>query len=291
MLNKTSTGVFIADGNGYRQAPAEMAALSFLGCAEYMGYHPDQLHFYYESKSQKITSIAFEIFTRNIVFLHTDKKVTFIDSRELKKAMEAFSVAKHYTSGDIMQILESGIENESLSADFLAKVLNLANVAHNGMFYSQKIKTYLYFTNGKLSNFQYDDGFSARAKELKQVNRTVYDILAKAAYKYRPNDEFSAQKEINIQSEAWATIPQAFSNEFIPLHRYDGGLVNLHMIKVTHYQYPMNRAEFMDLNYGRYQVIAGNGTGDVILRLNRFNYRFNQSGNLIESWSSTSDRK
>ncbi|SDF77715.1 hypothetical protein SAMN05421827_101509 [Pedobacter terrae] len=119
-------------------------------------------------------------------------------------------------------------------------------------------------------------------KELKQVNKTVYDILARAAYKYRSGDDFGAQKEINIQSKAWSAIPNAFGNEFIPLHTYDSGLVNLHMIRVCHYGYPITRLAFQEINYGRYQVISGNGTGDVVLRLGRFDYRFSNTGDLIE---------
>lgn len=281
-FNKASTDIFIPDGNGFRQAPPEMSGLSFNDCMTFLGYHRDQVMILYSSQSDKITNIAFEIFTRNIVFIRTNKKITFIADRDLKKALTGFSVAKYYTSGEIKNILESGIENESLSVDYLASVLKLTNVSRNGMFYASRIKTYLYFTNGLLSNFLYDDGFSTRAKELKQVNKTVYDILAQAAYKYRSGDDFGAQKEINIQSEAWAAIPNAFGNEFIPLHTYNDGLVNLHMIRVCHYGHPITRLAFQEINYGRYQVISNNGSGDVVLRLGHFDYRFSINGDLIE---------
>ena len=281
-FNKPTTDIFIPDGNGFRQAPPEMSGVSFNDCITFLGYHKDQVMILYSSKSDKVTNIAFEIFTRNIVFIRTDKKITCITNRDLTKALTGFSVTKYYTSGEIKTILETGIENESLTVDYLASVLKLTNVSRNGMFYASRIKTYLYFTNGLLSNFLYDDGFSTRAKELKQVNKTVYDILARAAYKYRVGDDFGAQKEINIQSKAWAAIPSAFGNEFIPLHTYDGGLVNLHMIRVCHYGHSITQRVFQEINYGRYQIISGDETGDVVLRHGHFDYRFSKEGDLIE---------
>lgn len=281
-FSKPATDIFIPDGSGFQQAPPEMSGLSFNDCITFLGYHKDQVMILYSTQSEKITNIAFEIFTRNIVFIRTDKKITFIADRDLKKALTGFSVTKYYTSGEIKTLLETGIENESLTVEFLASALKLTSVSRNGMFYASRIKTYLYFTNGLLSDFLYDDGFSTDAKQLKQVNKTVYDILARAAYKYRVEDDFGAQKEINIQSEAWSAIPNAFGNEFIPLHTYDGGLVNLHMIRVCHYGLPITRLAFQEINYGRYHVISGNGTEDVVLRLGHFDYRFSNKGDLIE---------
>lgn len=284
IFGKTSTGIFIpAENGGYKQATDVPERYSINSLTWHFGYQPAQVETIFTIDPQsKVSNIALEIFTRNIVFVMTDKKTTFITERDIKKCMGDYSVTKHYDSIRIKDVLEEGIETESLTVEFLARVLNMPNVSRNGMFYSNKIKTYLYFTNGLLTNYQYDDGFSHWAKHLQKANKTVYDRISKGAYKYRSGDDFQIQKEINIQSEAWGSIPEAFGNEFIPLHTYENGLVNLHMIRVTHYGYPITMNSFQELNFGRYQVIGCEWTSEVILRLNRFDYRFDKDGQLID---------
>lgn len=51
---------------------------------------------------------------------------------------------------------------------------------------------------------------------------------------------------------------------------------------VCHYRHSITRLAFQEINYERYQVISGNGTGDVVLRLGLFDYRFSNTGGLIE---------
>lgn len=284
IFGRTSTGVFIPGVNGgYDEATGvpENASLNVL--MWHFGYDTSQIEIVFTTdRKSKVSNIALEVFTRNVIFAVTDKKTTFITERDIKKVMGDFSVTRHYESMKIKDVLEAGIEAESMSVEFLSKVLNMPNLSRNGMFYSNKIKTYLYFTNGILTNFQYDDGFSHWAKHLQKVNNTVYDRISKGAYKYRAGDDFQLQKEINIQCEAWGAIPAAFGNEFIPLHTYENGWVNLHMIRVTHYGYPITMKGFQELNFGRYQVISGDGAADVVLRLNRFDYRFTNNGQLLD---------
>lgn len=284
IFRRTSTGVFIPSENGgYHEAKDVPENSSLIGLMSYFGYDTTQIEIVFTTdRKNKVSNIALEIFTRNIVFALTDKKNTFITDRDIKNCLSDFSVTKHYESMKIKDILEAGIEAESLTVEFLSRVLNMSNLSRNGMFYSNKIKTYLYFTNGILTNFQYDDGFSHWAKHLQKVNKTVYDRISKGAYKYRAGDDFQLQKEINIQCEAWGNLPNAFGNEFVHLHTYENGLVNLHMIRVTHYGYPITMKSFQELNFGRYQVISNDSNGEFVLRLNLFDYRFTADGSLID---------
>ncbi|MFD2871978.1 hypothetical protein ACFS5N_05830 [Mucilaginibacter ximonensis] len=284
IFGRKTSGVFVpSEKGGYREATDVPDNASLNELMWHFGYDTSQIEIIFTTdRKSTVSNIAMEVFTRNIVFMLTDKKATFISERDVKKVMGDFSVTKHYESMKIKDVLEAGIEAESMSVEFLSKVLNMSNLSRNGMFYSSKIKTYLYFTNGLLTNFQYDDGFSHWAKHLQKVNKTVYDRISKGAYKYRAGNDFQLQKEVNMQCEAWGAIPAAFGNEFIPLHTYENGLVNLHMIRVTHYGYPITMKSFQELNFGRYQVISGDGTGDVVLRLNRFDYRFSKDGQLID---------
>jgi hypothetical protein len=251
---RSSSGLFIPLNGRYVEYNSPKGNGSFVDIVAALGYHPDQVYWpaIFESR-EKIHTITFEVFTRNIVFIATEKSKTYISEKDIKKFLGNFSVTKQFTILEIEDILNKGVSNASLTTDFLARVLKLDNIAKNGFFYSEKIKTYLYFTDGKLSNFQSDDGLFPYARHLKQVNKTVFNWLAELAYKYWPNNDFQAQKEINLQCEAWANIPDAFGNEFIPLHRTENGGANLHMIRVCHYEYPISLSEFKEVNHGRFQ--------------------------------------
>lgn len=282
-FGRKSSGVFIPSDKGYREVVDVPDNHSINDLTLHFGYNLDQVETTMPKVlgKSKIHLIAFEVFTRNIVYIMTDRKVTFLTEKDISKELQGFSVNKHYDSLRIKHILETGIENETLSVDYLAKVLKLVNVSRNGMFYAIRIKAYLYFTNGLLTNYQYNDGLFPWAKHLQEVNKWVFEALSGAACKYRADDDFLAQKEINMQCEAWGNIPDAFDNEFVSLHWYENKYANLYMLRVVHYQYPITKAEFMELNYGRFQVMENVASGECLLRHNRFDYRFSEDGSLL----------
>ncbi|HMI61936.1 MAG TPA: hypothetical protein VK518_13540, partial [Puia sp.] len=84
-----------------------------------------------------------------------------------------------------------------------------------------------------------------------------------------------ARAEINAQADAWAKIPNATNNEFVPLHTSDQGVVNFVMLRVCHYTRAMSFDEFSTINHGRYVSV-----GPDTYRVGRFEYRFDATGNL-----------
>ena len=224
-----------------------------------------------------------EIFTRNIVFVVTSNKKTYLTEKEVNKYLINLSVRKEFDNLRVNEVLTDGVENGTLTIEFLAKVLNLKNVSSFGMFYSDLIKTYLYFTDGILTDFHFDDGLFPYAKYLKEGNKTVFDLISALAYKYWPGNDFSAQREINIQCEAWANIPDAFGNEHIDLHRTENGGANLHMIRVCHYGYPIDNEFFCILNHGRYEILEQINIAYIKYKCGNYKYVFDlKSGALIE---------
>lgn len=288
LSKRKSSGIFIPSVNGYVEYQGEMGNGSINDIGNHLGYNNDQTYTTVGKidKTEKIKAVIFEIFTRNVVFILVDTKVTFITDKDVQKHLGDFSVNKEFTSLRINNTLSEGIENETLNIEFLSRVLNLKDAAPNGMFYSEKIKTYLYFTNGILTNFQYDDGLFPWAKHLQKVNKTVYKKLADLANKYWPDNPFQAQKEINIQCEAWASIPDAYGNEYLHLHGTENGGANLHMLRVCHYGFSINLEQFMELNHGRYLLIREEQeSNSVCYKCGLFLYIFNlTSGELLTSF-------
>lgn len=172
--------------------------------------------------------------------------------------------------------------NESLTIEFLSEVLGLKETSDYGLFYSKKIKCYLHINAGILTDFQYDDGLSTWARELRNANNGIYELISKTANKYRPDDAFMAQREINTQCDAWAMVPQASGNEFADLHRQDFGVINYHMLLVAHYTKDISEQEFTELNFGRYQWDKSwQGEGRKF-DCGYFSYQFNGNGELLD---------
>jgi hypothetical protein len=284
---RKSSGVFIPSGSSYKEYAGEKGSGSINDISLCLGYNQDQIYsiFNRTEKKDRLLAVVFEIFTRNILFILTTPDVTYITEKDVRRHLGRFSVSKEFDSLRVNDVLTSGIENETLTVDFLAKVLKLKDVSPNGMFYSEQIKTYLYFTNGILTNFHYDDGFFPMARFLREVNRTVYNLLVDIANRYWGNNYFQAQKEINIQSEAWSAIPDAFGNEFISLHRTENGGANLHMLRVVHYNYPITLEQFKEINHGRYKpYVENNIVGMLMLKCGLYKYTFDlNTGDLLNA--------
>lgn len=279
-LKKKTSGIFIPDGSRYidlKGAPDT----SINRIIEHLGYARQQVYGYFVPQDKSdIRVIYFKIFTRDIVFIVGDNSMTYISHRTVKQHLTEYSVAKIFDGLLVSDILDEGIVNENLTIEFMSEVLNLHNTSSNGVFYSEKIKTYLYFTEGVLTNYQFDDGLFPWAKNLKHTNRYIYNTISDAALTYRHDNPFLALKEINLQAQAWANIPDAGGNKFTPLHT-NNGTVNFHMLSVCHYGLPINKQEFEELNYGRFKEIASN-ENDIVYQLGNFRYEFSTNGNLIQ---------
>lgn len=275
---RKSSGIFIPKGNGFVEYTGDIGNGSIASVAECFGYKIDQLHseHFYENIKPKIYTIEFEVFTRKIAFIVTDANVSYLSQKDVNKYLKNFSLKKVYNTLRIDDILTQAVENGSFDVEFLSKVLKLSNISLNGMFYSEKIETYLYFTNGILTNFQMDDGLVPYSRHLKEVNKTIFNWIFELAYKYWPNDDFKAKREINIQCEAWSRIPKAFGNEYINLHRTENGGSNLHMLLVCHYGYPINLTQFDEINHGRYHISSDETSNVITIQMGTFIYYFDK---------------
>ena len=283
-FSRESSGIFIPNGKAFKEFKGDIGNGSINGIIEAMGYNKDEAYSYLcpSNDNEKIVNVIFEIFTRNIIFLNTDKKHTFVTEKDVAKALREFSVVKQYESITARDLLTQGIENETLSIEFLSEVFKIKNPSPNGMFYAEHFKIYLYFTDGFLTNYQYDDGLFPWAKHLKQVNSTVYGAIEETANQYWKNDLFQIQKEINLQCEGWGSVPGARGNEFTKYHLQPNGSVNFHMIRVCHYSLPISESQFMEINHGRYsEAVESSNDESKCYKCGMFKYIFSNEGDLL----------
>lgn len=279
---RESTGIFVYDDGIYREYKADVGNGSINSIAVALDYDLNEVHSYFlsEGTSEKIHHIVLEIFSRNVIFVLTHKHVTFITEKDIRKAMTGFSYDYEYSPSRVQDILTAGVDNSALGIDFLSDVLNIKNTATSGLFYAKKIKTYLQITDGILTDFQFDDGFSTGARQLRSANQTVFDGISEIAKRYRPDDIFMQTREINQQSEAWAMVPGARGNEYCFLHRYANDSVNFYMLMVCHYDQDITEDEFRSINFGRYEWDKSwKGIGRKY-NCGRFTFQFSPDGAL-----------
>jgi hypothetical protein len=226
-----------------------------------------------------------ELFTRNVVFLGTKKEVLSIEPSKLAHFLRNLDDREMYDSYNVNSTLRAGVQNKTLSHEFLGRVLNMSGVERDGVFYSDKLGLYLYFSEGMLTDFQASDGLNEWAKHWKQLNPRIIDAYESEAKRYWGDNLKQVLHEVNTQANALAGIPNAMSNEFIPLHTDGRGLVNFHMLLVCHYEHEITLADYLILNHGRYEKLLNKSPDELsFYRLGRFDYLFGSDGDLIQAF-------
>ena len=277
---------FIKKGNKYEKLSGEISALSINGISEQLGYHPDQVYTYCGCyKDKKISTITFEIFTKNIAFILSQSGVENIEQKDVDFALKDFDTKYEYGSHNAQDILQRGIDNKSLRVDFLSKVLHIKDPDDNGLFYIESLGLDLFFIDGILTDFQTSDGLSVWAKHWKELNPAMFRDYENVARKFWGNNLPMVIKEVNKQADAWSLIPQAMNNEFIPLHRTIYGTINFFMLNVCHYTKTIRLSEFLEINHGRYKEVNPLFGNSLITikqyNLDSFTYEFTEDGVLL----------
>lgn len=275
-----SSGVFIPDGNGY----SEMTKLPGKGSINdinlHLGYHPSQVFGYFDTKKKDagIMIVSVEIFTQNVVFVLTDTSILTLSAEDIADYLGNFTFETVFPSYVAEPILQLGIEDKSLTFEYLSRVLEIQDGDPDGLIYVPKLELYLYFIDGLLVNFQASDGLNEWAKLWKQKNREFLLDYYRVAQFHWPDRTDRILAEINAQADAWAGIPNAFNNEYMPLHTTRHGTVNFVMLRVHHYTHIITFEEFTTINHGRF-VPVGLDTYQV----GRFEYTFGEEGYLVSS--------
>ena len=277
---KQSSGVFVQDGDGY----SEMMELPGNGSINdinlHLGYRPSQVFGYFDTKRKDtgIILVSVEIFTKNIVFVLTEKSVVTLGAADMADYFTSFTFETVFPSYVAEPILKQGIEDKSLTFEYLSRVLMIKDGDPDGLVYVERLELYLYFIDGILVDFQASDGLNEWAKLWKQKNRQFLLDYYRVAQLHWPGRTDQILAEINAQADAWAGIPNAIDNEYIPLHTTSHGTVNFVMLRVCHYTHTMSFDEFATINHGRFVPV-----GHDIYQVGRFAYTFDREGDLVSS--------
>ncbi len=281
-FTKKSSGIFIPNGDQFSELTDYIGEGSINDITIHLGYHPDQTKVYFGDFDQNfdVVDVIIEIFSCNIVFVLTKDTVTKLDKSKVDYFLRDFDYDSEFDSYDIDSIFQTGIENMSLSIEFLTRVLNINNAEPNGVFYAKSLDLYLSFKDGLLIDFRSTDGLSKWARYYKQLNPDFIFNIEKTAMKFWGVEKSKIINEINIQCDALASVPEGFKNEFIQLHETNFGSTNYFMLLVCHYEHEISLSQFIEINHGRYKTYTSSNSV-IKFGLDRFIYEFSVDGSLI----------
>ncbi len=274
---------FIKKGRTFSRLANETNSGSINSTAKSIGYSPIKLHTYLIDfdRSNNINVILLEVFTDNVIAVMTLKEVHSLSIKEVNSLMKDFDYNHEYSSYTVQDILLKGIKEKSLDLDYLARTLAFDGKDKNGVYYSEKIDVKLFFNNGVLASFEYDNDLNKWARYIKSINPDIIAGYAEEAKYYWEGDYKNIFHEINSQADAFASTPEAFNNKYIKQHISKFGNVDFIMLLVCHYGRKMFLSEFQKINFGRYKLLLEKKERKVFQK-NAFKYEFDEDGILIK---------
>lgn len=207
------------DGNFEK---VELEPMSFNDTVTRFGFHPNQVRAHRNADVDEIYWVGFKIFTNEVVAIAAG--VDHLDQELLSRCISDYST--RYDSYDIEEILDDGILNGSLSADFLSSVLGFERIEPNGSIDAPSLGYELVFLDGKLAGYKPSDGLSVWAKSMKENNPKLFASYLLSGRKRWNNDEDRVRAEINAQADAFADIPQGFLNPHITEFQQSDGTID-----------------------------------------------------------------
>ena len=279
--------VFVKAKFGYEVSKTALSSGSINEIAKSLGYNQDQTYSYLGDFDQnfQVSVVVVEVFTDNIIFVLADPTKGPLNKNKVDYFMRNFSVKEEFNSSQAETILTDGIQNQSLTIDFLARVLRIKDSSSDGVFFVESLGLYLYFNDGILTDYSAADGLNTWSRRWKEINPNFIGTYERQAAQYWGNRSDKIAKEINAQAEAWANIPHPHINEYLPIHTNRNGLVNYAMLEVCHYNKVIDFDQFEAINHGRYTEIPKLESPDVkTYQLDNFIYEFSPQGQFIDHY-------
>lgn len=275
--NKSSskTGFFKADNEKLIEISEILGNGSIASCIESLGFPTNHIHIVYTFDSDKITCLGFKTLSKKLVFILTESPEIKISYSDVQKEINQINWGYEYSSLNINDILEEGINLENFSLDFLKSVIHLKEDGKN-TYKSDQLGLFLQFDDGILKAFTSTGWDNSATKWLNNLNPTMIKEMTDEAKQYHQND-IDTMQEVNNQAKSLLGIPNAISNEYIPFHTKKNGNVNFYNLLITHYTKDCNIDDFLFMNKGRLSEINDNS-----IVVGNFIYRFNQNG-VLES--------
>lgn len=265
--DKNTTGIYVFKNSKLIELEETPGNGSINSIIESIGFATNQIHTVHTFNSRKIEVLGFKIFSKDVLFVLAKKNKT-ISGADILKEKKQIDWQFEYSSLNIEDFLNDGIEAQNLSYDFLSSVLKLTK-EENNLFKSEKFDLYLQFENNLLQALTSSEWENSSSKWLKGLNETMFQEMVKEAKKYHEND-IDTMEEVNNHANSLLNIPEAMNNEFIPIHTKGNGNINFYNLLIAHYTQDCELDDFIFMNKGRYNKID-----ELNYQVGNFVYEFN----------------
>ena len=272
----SKTGFFKADKEKLIAINEIQGNGSINSCIESLGFATNQIRTVNTFSSNKTDCLGFKVLSKQLVFVLAKTKETKLSYSDVQKELNQIDWNYEYSSLNVEDILQDGINFENFDLTFLKSVIDLKEDEEN-IFTSEQFGLYLQFENGILKAFTSSGWDNSATKWLADINPVMIRKMTEEAREYQQND-MDTMDEVNRQSKSILGIPHAMKNEFIPLHSKNNGNINFYNLLITHYSNDCNIDDFIFMNKGRFRKINSN-----TIEVGHFIYNFNEFGQLESS--------
>ncbi len=271
-----STGIYVMNGV-FRELDVLPGNGSINSIIDSLGYDRNLVHVVHALDSSKIDCIGVKLFsddkTNQILFaLAKDKRK--LKLQDVYTAMKKIDWSFEYSALDIEDILESGIEYNNLSKEYLQDFADLTMIGKD-TYESKKFGLYLRFENDMLAAFSSADWDNKASRWFKEINPDMFSCMFLEAKKYH-KDEITAMREVNLQCDCMLNTPAGFQNEFLEKHIKSTGNINFYNLLVIHYNYECSLEDFLFINKGRCISLGSNS-----YKCENYMFNFDDDGKLV----------
>lgn len=270
----TGTGVYTVRDNQLTELEKNPGNGSINSIIDSLGFPPSNVHVVHTFDSEKITCIGFKILSKQAIFVLAEKPRKPVSFSDFQRQLLLIDWDFEYSSLTVEEILEQGIDDQSISLDFLQSLLHLENEG-KGLYRLNEYNLYLQFEDNLLQAFSSSSWENADSKWLKEVNPKFFENMVLEA-KHFHDSEIDAMEEVNKQCKALLNIPSAMQNEHIHKHQKPNGNINFFNLLIAHYTQECEVSEFLFINKGRTEQL-----NEFEYGVDAFEYEFNDLGKLV----------
>jgi len=216
VVNDQKTGIYKVDGKNLIEIEQTPGNGSINSIIDYLGYPRNHIKTVHTFDSNKFDCLGFKSLSKELVFVLTKDKETKPPFSDVSKEMNNIDWDFEYSSHDVEDIPNDGIDAKNLSIKFLETVISDFQSIDDKTYKSNNLGLLFFFEDNTLTDFCSSGFDNASTKWLKKWNPSMYKQMLKEAKFYHENEQ-DAMAEMNILSDSLRGIPQALRNEFIYL--------------------------------------------------------------------------
>ena len=241
-----STGVFMPAGGWWLERyTGDIGDGSCNSISISLGYEPSQVHtVHLFDRPGGMLVFGILPLTRELLFVVTEEIVkklrTAVVERELAKVDWDFE----YSAAFVDDILDTAIAAESWNVEFMQRIFPGLGPDPGQVFHSDRLGYYLFIQDGRLVAYESSDGLSKWGKHFNELNPRMVNCWLGEGFILH-GDQKRAVDYVNLQAEAWATIPTHLWKNGAPgYHRKDGS-IDYFLLGVDAGERPVSHSEFI----------------------------------------------